>query len=234
MKRFFISCVIVLFATGAFAADRKALADVDSDAFTTDTQVSFKGSGDDHISLAWWIPNEFWESLFARDTSTSDAEKKSMLDALSDVSLLAIVQADVTDLGAFNFYSKDEVEGTMKLSYLDADGKKHKMKTMKKINSDLTVVLAIFKPILGAAMGNLGNNMHFYVLSDKSRSFDRLLNPYRKGKISIQLKRRDKKKLNADIGLPLNSLYIPRECSNGKEAHVSWTHCPWGGERLNN
>jgi hypothetical protein len=31
---------------------------------------------------------------------------------------------------------------------------------------------------------------------------------------------------------PLNSLFVPRTCPNGKPAHVSWKFCPWGGERL--
>ncbi|MBE9531727.1 MAG: hypothetical protein IME98_02855, partial [Proteobacteria bacterium] len=122
MKRLFISCMIILFATSAFAVERKALKEVDSDSFTTDTQVSFKATGDDNISIAWWIPNEFWMSLFARDTSTSDADKQAMLDSLSGVSLLAIVQADISPLGAFDFYSKDEIEKKVELLYVNGKG----------------------------------------------------------------------------------------------------------------
>ena len=220
-----------LTASVSFAADRKAMRDVDSDSFTKDTQVSFKGSGDDNISIAWWIPNEFWDSILARDTGTSDADKKSMLDALEGVSLLAIVQADVTQLGAFNFYSKDEIEKIMELSFINADGRKKNLSIMKKINPDLEVVLGIFKPILGAAMGNLGTNMHFYVLNDKSRS-SRILDPYEEGTIHIELEKRNKAELSADISLPLDSLYVPRKCPNGKDAHISWRYCPWSGGKL--
>lgn len=233
MKRLFISCLmVVLFATGAFAVEKKALRDVDSDSFTSDTQVSFEGSGDDHISIAWWIPNEFWEALFARDTNTAEDEKRGMLDALSGVSLLAIVQADVSMLGAFNFYSKEEIEKKMVLSYEDARGSVEELSVLQKINPDLEIVIGIFKPILGAAMGNLGTNMHFYVLSDKSKFSSRMLDPYREGVLNIQLSRRDKVVLSAGISMPLNSLYIPRRCPNGKDAHISWKYCPWSGKRL--
>ena len=37
---------------------------------------------------------------------------------------------------------------------------------------------------------------------------------------------------NMSIDMPLNELFIPRLCNNGKPAHVSWHYCPWGGERL--
>ena len=62
----------------------------------------------------------------------------------------------------------DDVEKTMNITFVGPDGKKHSLKPLKKISPDLSMVLGVFKPILGAAMGNLGNNMHFYVLSDKS------------------------------------------------------------------
>ena len=81
-------------------------------------------------------------------------------------------------------------------------------------------------------MGNLGKNMHFYVLNDKSKSFPRLLDPYRKGQINIQLSRKDDVLMTASIEMPLNSLFVPRKCPNGKDAHISWKYCPWTGKRL--
>ena len=128
--------------------------------FTTDTQVTPKGTGDDYLALAWWIPNEFWESILSRET-TSEGDKKAMLEAMSGVSLLAVVQADITAFGTFKFYSIEEIEKNMTISFSGADGKKTRLSPMHKINHDLEVVLGVFKPILGAAMGNLGNNMHF-------------------------------------------------------------------------
>jgi len=233
MKKLLISAAIVLsLCTSLMAAERKALKDVDTDSFTTDTQVTAQGAGDNHLALAWWIPNEFWESILSRDTTTSEADKKAMLDAMSGISLLAVVQADITSFGAFKFYSKEEIEKKMLLSFTNAGGKRQRLSPMQKIAPDLKVVLGVFKPILGAAMGNLGNNMHFYVLKDKSKSSPRLLDPYQKGLISIQLSKRDEGLMTAGIEMPLNSLFIPRKCPNGKDAHISWNYCPWTGKRL--
>lgn len=232
MKKLLISSIIVLAVTCAMAAEKKPVKDVDSDAFTSDTQISLIGTGDDHMAIAWWIPNEFWESILSRDTTTSETDKKAMLDAMSGISLLAVIQADITPFGAFKFYSKEEIEKKMLVSFTDAGGKRQRLSPMQTINPDLEIILGVFKPLLGATMGNLGNNMHFYVLNDKSKSSLRLLDPYGKGLISIQLAKRNDDLMTADIEMPLNSLFVPRKCPNGKDAHISWKYCPWTGKRL--
>jgi hypothetical protein len=231
-KALVIVTTIILLATIGSAAEKRPLKDVDTDSFTTDTQVSPKGAGDNHVAIVWWIPNEFWKSILSRDTTTSEADKKSMLDAMAGISLLAIVQADISSFGAFSFYSKEKIEQTMKISCAGSDGKQHTLEPLKQIAPDLKVVLGVFKPVLGAAMGNLGNNMHFYVLSDTTLHGNRLLDPYRKGHISVKLTRSDKAVMDSSIEMPINALFVPRKCPNGKEAHISWKFCPWSGKQL--
>jgi len=232
MKKLLIPCIVVLGATCVMAAKRKDIKDVDTDAFTSDTQVTPKGAGDNHVALAWWIPKEFWMAILVRDKMTTQADKKAMLDALSDVSLLAVVQADITHFGAMQFYSKQEIETKMLLSYTDADDKKHRLTPTQTFNPDLEIVLGIFKPILSASMGNLGKNLHFYVLNDKQPSSARLLDPYLKGTINFNLTKRNGEHMTGDLEMPLNCLFIPRECPNGKNAHISWNYCPWTGKKL--
>lgn len=232
MRIFLASCLaLVLLATCAVAAERKAIEDVDSDEFTTDTQTSPKGAGDSHVALIWWIPNEFWESILARDTVTAEADKQAMLAAMDGVSLLAVVQADIGAMGQFNFYSKDEVSNTMGLSYTDATGNTQPLSQVETIKPELQAVLGVFQPILGAAMGNLGANFHFYVLNDASDT-GRLLDPYEQSVINIELVQRGGQRMKAQVETPLNSLFVPRVCPNGKEAHVSWKFCPWSGAKL--
>ena len=218
----------------AVAADRKLLKDVVIDEMTPDTQATAKGSGDSHFALVWWVPNEFWISIFSRDTTTSAADKNAMLNAMSEISLLAVVQADITDMGAFIYYTKQKIEENMMMSFTNSKGIKKRLLPMQIINPDLEIVLSVFKPILEAAMGNLGSNFHFYVLNDKSNASGRIIDPYRQGAIDVQLSRKDGVLITSSIELPLNSLFIPRKCPNGKDAHISWKYCPWSGKRLEN
>ena len=218
------------------AAERKPLKEVDIDTFTDDVQVFLTGAGDNHVAFAWWCPIEYWESILSRDSTTSETDKKAMLDAITDVSLLAIVQADITHFGAFEFYSKEEIRNTMWVFYTDASGTKRRLSPMHTISSNLEILLSVFKPILGAAMGNMGNSMHFYVFNDRKfslmESSRRLIDPYQDGTINIQLVKRDGNLMHGEIEMPLNSLFIPRKCPNGKDAHISWKFCAWTGQRL--
>lgn len=224
-----LSCAVSL---SLFAAERKPLASVEADAFIKDTQVTMVGAGDDHVALAWWIPQEFWASTLARDPSISEKDKKEMLDTLEGVSLLSVVQADISAFGSFDFYSKAEIEEQMKLAVVTREEKSLRIAPLDEISGDLEILLGVLKPILGAAMGSMGNNMHFYVLDDTTESPARLLDPYLEGKLDIELRRRDGARLHANIETPLNSLFVPRRCPNGKEAHISWNYCPWSGKKL--
>lgn len=234
MKRLFITVAITSLtgAISAMSAERNPVEAIDTDAFTSDTQVTMKGAGDDHLAVAWWIPNEFWESILSRDASISESQTDAMLDALEGVSLLSVVQADISALGAFEFYTQEEISQNMVLFYSGADGEKKKLSQVETIDPDLELVLSVFKPILGGAMGNLGNNMHFYVLEDSGSSGKRLLDPYEEGKFEIQLSRKDSVIMEANIETPLNALFIPRKCPNGKDAHITWKFCPWTGTPL--
>ena len=143
------------------ALERKPLDAVSVDDFTSDTQVMLEGAGDDHLAFAWWIQNEYWYSILGRDPAISETDRKAIYDALSWVSLLAIVQSDVSRLGSFNYYSKDEVEENLVIHFTGPEGKKQQLSPKRKLDADLEMILGIFKPILGAAMGNMGNNFHF-------------------------------------------------------------------------
>lgn len=227
-----VATLLVLTAADALGAERKPIRDVDSDALTGDTQVLALGAGDDHIAMVWWIPVEFWQSTLARDPTTSDSNKRSILETLSGTSLLSVVQADISDLGAFDFYRKEEVAEKMTIDFTGPRSKKQALEPMRAIDPDLEIVLGVLKPVLGAAMGNLGNNMHFYVLNDRSADSTRLVDPYRYGLLSVQLSKRTGERMTAEIEMPLDSLFVPRKCPNGKDAHISWIYCPWSGERL--
>lgn len=228
--------IIALFLSwnGAMAAEVRPIADVNIDGFIKDTQFAPQPAEDDHVAFVWWIPHEFWRSVMARDASTTEIQKKAMLDAMSGISILAVVQADISVIGMFGFYSKDEVEKAMAISFTDGTGQSRSLRPMTDIDPELKLVLSTMRPILEGAMGNLGANMHFYVLDDRADAGQRLMDPYNKGLIQVTLARKNGNTKSTGIELPLNSLFVPRLCPNGKPAHISWNYCPWSGTQLGN
>jgi len=232
MKRLSILIILICSVTLSFAVERKSIYDVVVDDLITDTQITPDNVNDDHFALVWWIPNEFWEAVLSQDASVPNEDTEAMLDVLSGVSLLAIVQADISPFGAFDFYSKDEVEQNLISFFTNGINQQQRLSLMKEINPDLEIIINMLKPVLESAMGNFGNNLHFYVLDDLSRSKQRILDPYKEGLVEIKLLQRDGNLMTAKLEMPLNSLYIPRKCPNGMDAHISWNYCPWTGVKL--
>lgn len=223
--------MVLLVVAAAHAVERVPVHEVNIDAFSIDTQVGFEGVPADHVAVAWWIPPEFWEAIFTQDETMSETDLEAMLEAVHGTSLLAVVQADISYFGAFNYYGKETILGEMSLAFTDADGRHREMAPMSKLSQDLKLMLSVFTPILGAAMGDLGNNMHFYVLDDLT-SHGRLMDPAEPGILDIELKSKEGDVMAGRLELPVNAMFVPRKCPNGKDAHVSWVYCPWTGEKL--
>lgn len=222
-----------LFISSSYALERKKMRDIQTDQLTTDAQATAPCKSS-HMNLVWWIPHEFWTATIASERSVSEADKRKILGTLRPYSLLAICQADISSMGAFRFYGKTEIENKLIVSITGDDGRRYKAVPIKNIDPDLKNLLDAFKPILGNAMGNMGKNFHFYVLKGIDPNGSRLIDPYRKGVLDVKLAQRGGNMIKASIDLPLNALYVPRICPNGKEAHVSWVYCPWSGQKLPN
>jgi hypothetical protein len=215
----------------AGAQERKPMAAIDTDGLTGDTQISAP-CGSDHMNLIWAIPVEFWKAAFASDPSMTPAQSAEIIGALEEYVIIGIVQADIGDAGQFDFYSEDEVRGALNMSFTDADGKAREIVPTNQVGLEAQQLLAALKPMLSAAMGNMGQNLHFIVINDDAGESGRTWDPYAPGVLAVDLKTRAGKALEGRMEGPINALFVPRKCSNGKDAHVTWKFCPWTGEEL--
>lgn len=224
--------LLIPFSFCSIAAERKPIEEVDTDYVVEETQILIKGAGESHMAMVWWIPYEFWIPTFRNDPMISTEEADQILEAMEGVSLLAVIQADISMFGAFSFFPQDEIRSTLDAFYVDGQSERLRLTEEENINPDLEILIGALTPILAAAMGETGQNMHFFVMNDYSPKGERLIDPYELGEIEINLNKLDGTPLKAIVELPLNSLYEPRICPNGKEAHVRWNFCPWSGEEL--
>lgn len=232
MRQLFFAGVAFL-ATGILAAaEKKPILEVEQDAMLVDTQPEVLGVPADHFTVYWWIPHEFWQVSFAHDEALTDAAREQLLESMDNVSVLAVVQADIGLLGNFDFYPKEEIKRNVALSFTGADGQAQRLPLLEVVDPELQLFLDGMKPILSASMGPMGENFHFFVLSDDTETGERTLNPYEEGKITIELLTRDEERMKSELYLPLNSLFVPRKCPNGRDAHVTWKFCPWTGQPL--
>jgi len=226
-----VVAVICLLTSAGLAKKKRPIDKVDTDELIKNTQAKVP-SGDRHVSIIWWIPAEFWEATFAKDQNLSEAGKKGMIAALKPYTLLAVLQADISDFGAFAFYNKGEVEKGLKIRVKPAEGEPREITLSRSASRDVNMLLSVMKPILTAAMGKMGENFHFFVLDDAGADGKRKIDPYGPGTLDVRLARRHAERISGQLELPLDALYVPRKCPNGKDAHVSWKYCPWTGKKL--
>ena len=225
-----VASMIVTTST-VYALEKKPINSIDTNQLIKDTQFS-ASSGDEHMNLFWWVPCEFWQATYINDKTTSESDKKLIINTLRPYSLLMICQSDISALGSFKFYSKDEIESKLDITFKSKNGSLIKLAPLKDIDPDLQLMLDMFKPMFAAAAGNMGQNMHFFVLEDYDSTRKSKIDPYRFGTLNFRIGKRNGELIQTQLDFPLNSLYVPRKCPNGKEAHVTWKYCPWTGEKL--
>lgn len=219
----------ILLAFVASAAERKSILQVDMNALTAETQTM--AGGPDSIDFAWWIPYEFWEATFRQSEDLTAAQADQVLVLFRNHSILAVVQADISPFGAFNFFDKETVMDGLTIRAVDAAGDIRTISHTEPADPDLRLMLDQMRPILAQAMGNMGENFYFFPIPAFDGSGERVPSPYETGRLRITLGRGDDTSI-LEIDTPIDSLFVPRICPNGKPAHVSWAYCPWSGKKL--
>ena len=232
MKKALLMICLMAFLSIAMAADRKPLRQVSIDEFIVECQPVISNVGDDQLLYTWWIPCEYWKVFFARDATMSEMDKKMAIDVLENVSLLGVAKADVSQFGAVDFHSKIDVSDHMDISYRNADNRRQKILPMRNIDPDIDMLLRSITPMLSNIMGEMGENLHFYVLDDRSGNGRRIIDPYKSGELTLQFTGENNRVMTGIIEMPLDTLHVPRKCLNGRNAHISWKFCPWTGTKL--
>lgn len=185
------------------------------------------------MRLVWWIPVEFWQATLSGNKQVTAESISGMVATLSPYFMIAVVEADISPFGAMDFYPKEVILEHMLVEYTDDKGKKRRLHRLEKLDKDVELLQAQITPILSAAMGNMGKNIYFITYSDRDRKNQRISSPYKPGKLHITLTNtKGERPSTFLIETPLDSLFIPRTCANGKPAHVSWKYCPWDGAKL--
>jgi len=228
----FTRCVsalaVCLLASNLGAAEKKALADVDSSVLIRELQQM---SNDEGIVVAWWMPTEFWEVALSNEKSLTPAQMEDVMKVLRQYTFIAVVDGEVGG-AAIDFKDRAAVAKAMSVEVLNGAGKSRKVAPVDPVPDDVQPLLTVLVPAMGAAMGNLGRNLHFFVFQDQEKDA-RIFSPFDPGAIVVKLSGRERRPdITLSIERPVDSLLVPRLCANGKPAHVSWTYCPWDGKKL--
>lgn len=215
----------------AAALERKPADKINPDELVAETQLDAAGSRD-HIAFVWYIPLEYWQAALCRNTDLTPEEKQEILRTVSGLTIIAVVQGDCPQLGRIRYYDRNYLQETARFFRIDAAGEQHPLRPYQTVTEPVRLLVDSIAPALSTAIGGLGENLHFFVFNDQTIDRKRLLDPGLPGGLAVELSGKEGRKLRAEFEFPLNALYVPRQCPNGKPAHVSWRYCPWTGKKL--
>jgi hypothetical protein len=180
----------------------------------------------DKMTMIWWVPEEFWQAIFAQDPATTKAQAEEFLSALRPYTLFVVVDGNFGSFGAVNYKSEETIRETIQL--LDAQGTSYRPLVNQNVGASTKNLLSIMRPILSNMLGQMGQNMHFFLFPAKNKAGQRLLDPRTEGSFSIKLAESAFK-----WRLPLGSLLAPKVCPvDGERLNGAWKFCPWHGGKL--
>ena len=220
--------VPALLASNLNAAEKRAPVDVDSGVLTQELQ---RVSNDQGIVVAWWMPSEFWAVALGNEKQLTPAQMEEVMKILRQYTFIAVVDGEVGG-AAVDFRDRAAVAKSLSVEAVDATGKGRKVVPVEPVPDDVQPLLQVLVPAMGAAMGNLGRNLHFFVFQDEEKD-SRIFSPFDYGSVVVKLSGRENRQdISLSIERPIDSLLVPRLCANGKPAHVTWKFCPWDGKKL--
>jgi hypothetical protein len=131
----------------------------------------------EHLTLVWWIPQEFWEASLISNPNVTPAARKQMLSALEDYQIVALFRARAGINGLTEVPPKEEMLAN---AHFDLNGKAVEPLDVAKIGVGAQTLVATLKPLLGGMLGQLGQGMQLVVYPSKLDG-KRLIDPNKPG-----------------------------------------------------
>jgi len=180
----------------------------------------------DDLRLVWWIPTEFWETIFAQDQAINKQQADDMLATFEQYTMVAVIDGNILESGTIVYKSKEATFDD--LVVIDNEERSYKPLQEDEIDSKTMNLIGIMKPILGSMLGQLGENMHFFLFQKKENPLDKIVDPKKEEQFTVKVG-----SVPFVWKLPLGALLQPKKCpEDGELLDGSWTFCPHHGKKL--
>lgn len=212
-------------ALAALAPAAAGAAGIDMAALIAETQKhSPRG---DELTMAWWIPGEFWTASLGSAPGMSPEMIGEFLAVVDRYNTFAIVDGTIGPMGGMTFRQEKWVRENTHL--VDARGHRYSPLGEGAVDADMKNLLMDMKPVIANAAGPIGQNMHFLLFPVADGEGRPLLPPAREtGRFGVEVG-----KTRFEWHLPLDSLLPAGRCTDcARDTSGSWKFCPWCGRTL--
>lgn len=215
--------LMLLFSIIVFISGKpKDLKKVVLDDLINETQFSIDEGDADAMRLVWWVPTEFWATIYAQDESVDEETASSIIGALAKYTMVIVIDGEMSNFGDLKSIDPQEIRKNIKVT--DFDGKVFSPIKEKEIDYEAKMVLNILKPVFSNLLGKMGESMQVFMFTDDGKA---LLDPFsNKGGINYG-------SIKVPLDLPLAALQQDKICpTDGALMSAKWDYCPFHGTKL--
>jgi hypothetical protein len=149
--------------------------------FIRETQQSAAVS--QQLTLAWWIPQEFWELSLAGNPNVPPQTAADIRNAFHDYQVFALLRATTGLQGLSGVATKEELLGN---AHLEMGGKLISPVDADKVPAAVQAMLGGMRPMLASTLGQLGQSMEL-VVYPAFVDGHRLIDPLKSGSLQYTL-----------------------------------------------
>jgi len=179
-----------------------------------------------HMTILWWIPNEFWNESFKNDPSVSNQMSKEVIEIVNKYIILVVIDEEIGSFGGLTPTSKIDIIQNISVRLYD----NNILKPLKddEITQDAKNLFSMMKPMFANMLGQLGSAIEFFAFDGLDEKGNRYLNPKKENRFSVQLFGED-----YNWRLPLGSLLPQKIDPKTKEIFPgNYNYNPFTGTEL--
>jgi hypothetical protein len=168
----------------------------------------------------WWLPSEYWRFALADTPNIGEEVILDIESKLKGYSLFSVVNSDINPFDGFKI--KDAVVTIVNNNAILTPIPD------EEVPADIKELINLLRPTLASMVGQLGEQMIFYVFKNDLEDGTTAISPYNTGKLDV--------KVNGTgfiYRLPLQSMVEKKTCLEDQEQlNGNWEYCPWHGTKL--
>ena len=217
-----------------YAVEKKPIAQVDSSALIKEVNVAVADPDLRGTSMAFWLPHELWQLICTANPNISLSGGNAILKAYEGICIVAVLRGFADDDSTPVFIGEKEVAESLTVTYISPEGTKHILQPLAEQSPILKEMLSITTPLFSSTFGAMGKHIWFFTYSNVGPNGQRIVSPYKKGRLQFDLAQTGKlPAVKLELDTLLNALHIPRVCATCDEPmHITWNYCPWCGKKL--
>lgn len=184
-----------------------------------------QGNDPGRITIAWWLPEEFWTVSAQQGGGAGSAQAEAMTATLRPYLVIAAVDGKVGPMGGVDYLGAPALRATVKVK--DAAGRVHAPLSDAELSADLRNLAAVLRTLFGSMLGAMGEGIEVFFFPANSADAP-IAVASKEGAFSVTVGTQ-----TFQWRLPLAALMPQKVCpEDGEKMSGAWKYCPWHGKAL--